>query len=236
LLDFNNILIAGGNNGTTDLNTAIKYDAGALTPTVTPLSNMAQPRANFSGTLLNNTKVLIVGGVTGNVSAELFDPAGAGSFSLTGALPAGEDKRFHTATLLTGVSPNVGKVFISGGMTGAGAGSPSSTQFLYTASSGTIASAPALMTARSNHAAISLSNTNVLICGGTSTGTDTLKSCEVYDHGGGSGNQLSTGPMTEARKDFGLAPITISSIVEILAAGNGTVSTPMRFAETYNLN
>jgi hypothetical protein len=237
LLDSRNILIAGGNDGTTDLSTAIKYDAGTAPPTVTStVSGMTQPRANFTGTLLNTGKVLIVGGVTGNVTAELFDPlASTIAFNATGTLPAGEDKRFHTATLLTGISQNAGKVFISGGMTGAVAGTPSSTQLLYTASSGTFASAPALMTSRSNHAAISLSSFNVLICGGTSNGTDTLKNCEVYDHGSVPGNQLSTGPMIEARKDFGLAPITISSIVEILAAG-GTVSTPMKFAETYNLN
>ena len=133
------------------------------------------------------------------------------------------------------MSPNVGKVVISGGVTGAG-GTPSATQFLYTPTSGTFASAPSLSTARSNHAAISLSNTNVLICGGTASGTDTVKTCDLYDHSAGAGSVLVTGSMFEARKDFGLAPIIISSVVEILAAGNGTVSTPMRFAETYNLN
>jgi hypothetical protein len=41
--------------------------------------------------------------------------------------------------------------------------------------------------------------------------------------------------MLEGRKDFGLAPITISSIVEILAGG-GTPAAPSAFAETYNAN
>jgi Galactose oxidase, central domain len=235
LLDTHNILIAGGTDGTSNLSTAIEYDAGGAPPTVASLSAMGQARAGFTGTLLTNGKVLIVGGVTGNVTAELFDPAG-GTFSSTGTLPAAEDKRFHTAVLLTGVSPNVGKVVISGGVTGAGGGTPSATQFLYTPTSGTFASAPSLSTVRSNHAAISLSNTNVLICGGTASGTDTLKTCDLYDHSAGAGSVLVTGSMFEARKDFGLAPIIISSVVEILAAGNGTVSTPMRFAETYNLN
>jgi len=197
---------------------------------------MAQARAAFTGTLLNDGRVLLVGGVTGSSTAELFDPAAApgSQFSSTGAL--GEDKRFHIATLLGGMPPNGGKVLISGGVTGAGAGTPSATQFLYTPSSGTFAAASPLSTARSNHAAISLINNDVLICGGTSTGTDTLKSCEVFNPGSNLGTLLPTGSMRESRKDFGLARIPISSVQQILAVGNGTVTTPFTFAETYDLN
>jgi len=180
--------------------------------------------------------VLIVGGKTGTTTAELFDPAvGSGTFAATAALPAGEDKRHHTAVLLTGVSPNAGKVLISGGVTGAGNGTPSSTQFLYDRTSATFdATAPALATPRSNHAAIELANTNVLICGGTSDGTNTLRSCELFDHAGGSGVQLPTADMIEFRKDFALAPMKISSFTQIIAAGSP--STPMNFAEAYDEN
>ena len=227
------ILIAGGTDGGTVLNTAIKYDISTATPTTANVSNtMVQPRASFTGTLVSG-KVLIVGGEAGDLTAELFDPAGAGAFSSTGALPAGEDKRSHTAVLIGGASTNSGKVLISGGVNGAGSGTPSSTQFLYAPGSGTFASAASMATARSNHAAISLSTDSVLICGGTD-GTNDLKSCERYDPA--SGTQYPTAPLMEARTDFGFAPITISSLVEILAAG-GTVSTPTRaFAETYNPN
>src|SRR5436190_746784 len=178
LADDRNLLIAGGKDGSGNpLASAIKYDAGAATPTATVVSAMAQPRASFTGTLLANGKVLIVGGASGNQSAELFDAAG-GTFSAGPALPAGEDKRSHTAALINGASANNGKVLISGGITTA-AGGPSTTQFLY--SSGTpgsfVAIAP-LATARSNHAAISLASDSVLICGGTSSGSNTLKTCE----------------------------------------------------------
>jgi len=238
LLDTRNILIAGGTDGTNNLNTAINYDAGGAPPALTPASNnMAQARASFSGTLLGSGKVLIVGGVTGNATAELFDPATGGFSSTTGTpLPNAEDKRFHTATLLTGVSPNAGKVLVSGGMVGAAGGSPSSTQFLYTPTTQAFAAAPPLTIARSNHASIALTSTNILICGGTSTGADTLRTCETYDHSSGTGILLPTGSMIEPRKDFALAPITISSVVEIVAAGNGTGSTPMNFAEVYDPN
>src|SRR5205814_7902621 len=52
LLDSSHVLIAGGTNGTTDLSTAINYDAGtAATPTVANVgSSMAQARSNFTGT------------------------------------------------------------------------------------------------------------------------------------------------------------------------------------------
>jgi hypothetical protein len=238
------ILIAGGTDGATNLNTAIKYDINTATPTTANVSTtMAQPRANFTGTLLGSGSVLIVGGKTGttaaDLTAELFAPStGNGTFSDTGVFPSGEDKRSHTAVLIGGMSGNAGKVLVSGGVTGAAAGTPSITQFLY--GGGAFTAIADLGTARSNHAALSLSaisssNDTVLICGGTSTGSDTLSSCERYDPAVGTGTQVPTDSMLEGRKDFGLAPITISSIVEILAGG-GTPAAPSAFAETYNAN
>ena len=234
------ILIAGGtsDDGTTILKTAIKYNAGAAPPTKANVSNdMALARMSFTGTLLApGGSVLIVGGRTGSTTAdrtaELFDPTvGTGTFSNTGALPAGEDKRSHTAVLIAGASTNVGKVLISGGVTGAG-GTPSATQFLF--GSGSFVAISSLATARSNHAAISLPTDSVLICGGTSNGTDTLSTCERYDPASGLGTMFPTAAMLEPRKDFGFAPITLSSFVEILAAGSP--SSPMNYAETYNAN
>jgi hypothetical protein len=232
LADGRNVLIAGGTSGASDLSSAIKYDAGAAPPVAASISPaMAQPRASFTATLLVNGNVLIAGGKTGDLTAELFDPAGAGAFSPTGALPTGEDKRSHTAVLIGGASANSGKVLISGGVTGAGNGTASATQFLYSPGSGTFASAAPMATARSSHAAISLSTDSVLVCGGTD-GTNILRACERYDPA--SGAQYPTAPLMEARRDFGLAPITISSLVEILAVG--TAITPSIFAETYNPN
>jgi hypothetical protein len=234
------ILIAGGtsDDGTTILKTAIEYKAGLASPTKADVSNnMALARMSFTGTLLSGGTVLIVGGRTGSTTAdrtaEVFDPTvGTGTFSNTGALPTGEDKRSHTAVLIGGASTNVGKVLISGGITGAGAGTPSATQFLF--SGGAFTAISSLATARSNHAAISLPTDSVLICGGTSTGANTLATCERYDPASGLGTMFPTAAMLQARKDFGLAPITLSSFVEILAAGSP--SSPMNYAETYNTN
>ncbi len=225
LADGRTVLVAGGTtgsdcaSGTGNLSTAVAYDAGAVAPTVTSVTGgMAQPRAGFTGTLLTSGKVLIVGGAPGNLSAELFDPTGV---------------RSHTAVLINGASPNSGKVLISGGLTGAG--TQSSTQFLYSPGSpGSFASVAALAAPRSNHAAISLPTDSILICGGTSSGSNTLNTCERYDPASGTGTQYPTARMLESRKDFGLAGILISSQVEILAAGSP--STPNNFAETYNAN
>jgi hypothetical protein len=231
LSDGSTVLIMGGTDGVPqDLDTAIKFDTS--TPATANVSNkMGQKRANFTGTLLASNSVLIVGGKAGNLTAELFNPSGSGTFSNTGALPSGEDKRSHTAVLITAPGLNTGKILISGGLIGSG--TPSGTQFLFSGS--TFSPAPPLATFRGNHAAASLLSGVILLCGGTSDGSNTLQSCERYDPSSGTGTVSPTAPMISARKDFGLAPMTVSSVVEIFTAG-GTSSAPMDFAETYSPN
>ncbi|MGZ6124031.1 MAG: hypothetical protein ACXWLR_03670, partial [Myxococcales bacterium] len=239
LLDSRNILFAGGTDGAADLDSATEYDAGAVSPAasdVAPPRHMAHTRASFTGTLLaTGGKVLIVGGNTGNDTAELFDPAGK-TFSDTAEVSTTslEDKRFHTAVLIDPSSVvNGGKVLISGGVTSGQ--SPSSTQFLYTPPNGptpgSFAPTGALRVGRSHHAAIALSNYQVLICGGTD-GT-TLNKCERYHPD--TETSFPTAPMLLGRQDFGLAPITISSLAEQIASG-GTDASVMNVAEAYDLN
>jgi len=120
-------------------------------------------------------------------------------------------------------------VLISGGLTGSS--TRSTTQFLFNPTNSTFAAAPALVAGRSNHAAVGLAD-QVLICGGTD-GTNTLATCELYDPSAAS--QLVTASMLEARQDFGLAPMTISSVDVFFGAG-GTAVGPIVFAETYEPN
>src|SRR5439155_13163436 len=227
LADSTTVLFAGGRpsdavtDGSTDLNNAIRYDASTDPATTSNVSNtMAQRRANFTGNLVG-TKVLVVGGRAGNATSELFDPAnGSGTFSATptlGALPSGEDKRSHTAVFITGANPEAGKVLISGGLTGSS--TRSTTQFLFNPTDSTFAAAPALVGGRSNHAAVGLAD-HVLICGGTD-GTNTLATCELYDPS--AALQLVTASMLEARRDFGLARMTISSVDVFFGAGGTAV-------------
>jgi galactose oxidase-like protein len=247
LLSGTKVLIAGGTSGATptnDLQTAMTYDASGPTATATN-NNMGQKRANFTGTLLLSGKVLIVGGKASDVTAELFDPAGGGgtgTFStLTPQLPTNEDKRNHTAVLLDDVN-FVGQVLISGGTTTLASG-PSRTQFLFNpAGSGAFTAAPSLVTSRSNHAAVLLTSHSVLLCGGTSNGSNTLSSCERYDPLLALGTMFPTAPMVETigRKDFGMAPLqngtaTPPALVQIFAAG-GEPTTPEFWAEAYDSN
>jgi hypothetical protein len=236
--DNRTVLIAGGMDGAAaPLSSAVKYDAGAATPAASDVAGpMKRARADFTATLLNTGHVLVVGGKVGDLAAELFDPAaGSGTFNLTtNSLPSGQDKRAQTAVLIHGL--NEGRVVISGGLTGAGAGTASSSQVLYDPGSnpalGTFVAVAALRAARSNHAATSLTTNHVLLCGGTD-GTSTLASCERYDPD--TGSQFPTGRMLQPRRDFGLARINIGGLGEELAAG-GTDSASMTVAETYNLN
>ena len=236
LLNATTVLLVGGTNGTADLRNGIKYDANVEPPTTTALNpGMNRARSNFTGTLMFNGKVLVVGGRTANVAAdrnaEFYDPA-LDTFTDTGALPSGDDKRSHTSVLITGANGNSGKVLISGGVTGSGT-TVSGTQLFYTPGTGAFTTAPALGIARSNHAAIMSLNESVLICGGTSDGTSPIKSCELFD--ANKGWQLTAPDMLEARKDFALATITISSLTHFFAAG-GTGINMTTFAEAYDAN
>jgi len=105
LLDPSRILIAGGTTARTP-EVAIKYDAAELRRRA-----RASPTWRKCGQLHRDAPEQRQGpgrrGATGVLTAELFNPAGTpgSEFSSTGALPAGEDKRFHTAVLLNGLSP-----------------------------------------------------------------------------------------------------------------------------------
>jgi hypothetical protein len=80
---------------------------------------MSAGRAEDTATLLNNGKVLVIGGVTGSSAvgvtslntADLYDPA-AGTFSPTGAMAA-QRAQFASALLTTGT--NAGDVLVTGG-------------------------------------------------------------------------------------------------------------------------
>jgi hypothetical protein len=105
------VLVAGGWNGSIDLNSAELYDPGGTTARTT--GTFKTGRDSHTATLLTNGKVLVAGGwdTHGNVltSAEIYDP-GAGRWNTTGSLNTG--RYYHTATLLTN-----GKVLAAGGRT-----------------------------------------------------------------------------------------------------------------------
>ena len=118
-------------------------------------------RRGHTATLLQNGKILIVGGEnqSGIVSqAEILDPA---SLTSTPAPAAASPRTDHTATLL----PD-GRVLISGGRDQMSA--LDSTQ-IYDASVNSFSSGPSLKRARSSHSATALADGKILIVGGDGT-------------------------------------------------------------------
>ena len=203
----------------------IKGVSGTFVNTGTP--NLA--RDCHTATLLQNGKVLIAGGRSGNntlSSAELYDPA-TGNFTFTGSLQTARCE--HTATLL----PN-GTVLIAGGYY-VGNGLPTlASAEIYDPSTGSFSSTGPLGTGRYGHSATLLADGKVLVAGGVSSNDGynffTLASAELYDPVAQTFS--ATGSLNTARS----APATLLNNGQVLVAGGGGVGTgaPFDSAELYD--
>jgi hypothetical protein len=219
------ILITGGLNGCSPLNTALVYDPTSKTFSPTA-NNMATARGNHQATLLNNGKVLITGGQTscslaGTTSAELYDPA-ANAFGTISNMLA--PRAGHTATLLP-----TGKVLLAGGY---GAGTPTAELYDPTAEVPFTATAAAMNNTRGGHTATLLNNGTVLIAGGRlnlSTGT-TDPTAQVYNPATDSFTSTAT-PMAVGRE---LATATLLGTGKVLIAGGASAANVFNSAELFD--
>ena len=182
LLANGKVLIAGGADQDpigTGLASAELYDPS--TGTFTQTGSMAVGCVLHTATLLQNGKVLIVGGALSSrldpvATAEVYDPA-TGTFTMTGAMATAREQ--HTATLLAD-----GRVLIVGGTTSTGTGDlhRTATVEVYEPSTGSFSVTGSMAEARTLHTAMLLQNGKVLVAGGG----DEDSTAEVYDPATGS--------------------------------------------------
>jgi Galactose oxidase, central domain/Kelch motif len=141
---------------------------------------LTQPRAVHRATLLNDGRVLVVGGCTepgcggfdAGRSSELFDPATHG---FEPGLTMHIARASGTATLLRD-----SRVLFTGGYPGEGQ-APTATAELFDPVTNTFASAANMTTPRADHTATLLPNGKVLLCGGYDATGAALRSTELFD-------------------------------------------------------
>ena len=227
------VLIAGGLNGTTSVNTAQLYSVSA--GTWVAATNLNAARHGQTATVLSNGKVLLAGGLNGTTvlnTAAQYDPSsGAGTWTATGNMP--QAVKFHTATLLQ-VSSNStlnNKVLVTGG--NSGTASVANVQ-LFDGTS-TWSSLSALSSTREGHVATALANGNVLITGGRS-GSTALNTTLLFNAASGSGSWSSAGTLTSARQAHTatLLPAALVKSGQVLVAAGSNGTAALSSAELWN--
>lgn len=197
-----NVLIAGG-SGTAESQLFVcavpqeEYDGTSGGFTVT---NTTALGTDHTATLLQNGKVLIVGGTASASGAWLYDPT-TGTLTATGSLNT--PRRDHTATLL----PN-GEVLIAGGWVNAPFTYPVlASAELYDPATGTFTPTGNMTAARAYHSAALLPNGTVLVAGGTSSSQSysPLASAEIYDPA--TGQFTAIADMRDQRMQFQMTPL-----------------------------
>ena len=183
LLADGRVLLAGGapapDAAARYLSTTETWDPA--TATFTTSGGLTEGRGGHTATLLEDGRVLLVGGGTGvlgdgrvTASAEAWDPA-SGSTSATGTLA--EARTLHTATRL-----DDGRVLIVGGF--ADGGTMRSTAELWDPATASFTPAGSLGTGRYGHTATLLPDGRVLIAGGVAGGDGAfrlLATTETWD-------------------------------------------------------
>jgi len=227
LLNNGKLLIVGGwdSNGsviTSDAAGSELYDP--TTGTFVSAGNLNTARDTHTATLLNDGKVLIVGGFDSNSnilsSAELYDPA-AGTFTLTGSLNSG--RAVHTATLL-----NSGLVLIAGGYDINGNAVASAE--LYDPATGSFTVTGSMNTPRYDGTQGTLLNNGmVLLTGGQDNNGNTLASAELYDPA--TGIFTVTGSMNTTRQS--LTTTLLNNGQVLVAAGMDYYANVLSNAELF---
>jgi N-acetylneuraminic acid mutarotase len=196
--------------------------AGAATPVVAQSSgtwaktaSLTTPREGQTAILLQNAKVLVLGGNSTGPGAELYDPA-TGKWAATGSPSIAGG----TATVLQN-----GQVLVAGGEEG---GTAISSAELYNPVTGTWAATGSMHTARVFNTATLLPNGQVLVAGGS--GDCVLGSCPIFAsaelYNPATGTWATTGSMHTAR-ELHTATLLPNDLV-LVAGGEWTGGCPDR--------
>ncbi len=207
LLDSGQVLIAGGRNETTPLNSAELYDPA--TNSWSPVKAMSKGRYAHAALFLPGGYVLVSGGVGALDRAEVYEPTSDSWFS-AGVMSGG--RYGHTMTLLPS-----GEVLVTGGTDGSNA--LATTELYDPLSNRWLGSSP-MSTARSNHTATLLPSGKVLVSGGAN-GSESLSSAEVYDPATDSWTPAAT-----MVTGHGLHTATLLPSGEVLISGGQSLTEP----------
>jgi len=187
--------------------------------------SMTITHAFHTATLLQNGKVLVVGGGNPDAETELYDPV-AGTWTAAGSLADGSQAA-HTATLL----PN-GKVLVAGGEDGNGH-SMAAAQ-LFDPATGLWTTTGSMSTPRTGHVAILLPSGKVLVAGGLNSQAGPslayLFSAEVYDPNAGTWTPVSS--MHSPRQDATASLLPDGNV--LVAGGASSNITFLSSTEVYN--
>ena len=187
---------------------ALPLAASGDSATWIPTGSLPVAKRDHTATLLNNGKVLIVGGTAATV--ELYDPA-AGIFS-----PAGPPV-FPRSTGVTATRLSDGRVLIAGGSS-----APTKAE-IYDPQTGTFSPTGSLNEVHTNHTATLLLDGRVLIAGGQDNlaGGQTHAVAELYDPE--TGIFTLTGSLNDHRK---LHTATLLPSGKVLITGGNQTTTP----------
>lgn len=207
------------------LSSAELYDPA--TGTFGPTGSMATPREAHTATLLDDGRVLVIGGAEAQdrstPSAEIYNPA-TGTFSPTG--PMRFARAWHTATRLAD-----GRVLVTGGWPAAwSSGTALASAEIYDPSTGTFTAAGSMTVSRTFHSATLLGDGRVLVAGGFDGQREDLTSAELYDPT--SGTFTPTAAMTDGRR-YHTADLLPDG--RVLVAGGGRDYTNRRFLTSADL-
>jgi uncharacterized repeat protein (TIGR01451 family) len=174
-----------------------------------PADNMSTSRYWHTATLLNDGRVLVAGGLGGEHSAEIFNPA-TGQWT-----PAGQmigSRWWHTATRLSN-----GKVLVVGGIPSSDGATE--TAEIYDPVSGVWTATGSMHVARQSHRAVLLPDGRVFVAGGW-TGSASIQSAEIYDPN--TGTWTLTNPMITPRCCVAMILFQNGKVLVAGGGGQGT--------------